>query len=247
MIGAILTMKKYYFDEHEIMYQRMKTENISAWDEYYDPIKYSFDNFMMRPFLEKALNMTNLNGLEHQAFEYGCGTGAGAGFLAKRGFVVDAVDISPTAIEMANKIADIKGLEINFKVQDLIELPALQNKYDVILDNYCLQSIVTDDDRKKLFSIVLSGLKDSGYYIVSSAIYNENRIYTDDCYFCPDTGIAYDKIQNAEIYDGAVKINDEWWLPNRRHLSKEELREEVCNAGFDVIFQENGNLICKKA
>jgi hypothetical protein len=29
-------MKKYYYDEHEIAYQTMKTGNISACDEYHD-------------------------------------------------------------------------------------------------------------------------------------------------------------------------------------------------------------------
>jgi hypothetical protein len=68
-------MKKYYYDEHENTYQKMKIGNVSAWDEFHDPTKYSFENFMMRPFLEKALSMIDTNESGHQAFEYGCGTG----------------------------------------------------------------------------------------------------------------------------------------------------------------------------
>jgi hypothetical protein len=147
---------------------------------------------------------------------------------------------------MANEIAATNGLVINFKVQDLLELSALDKKYDLILDNYCLQSIVTDDDRKKLFSIVSSGLKNSGYYIVSSAFYNETRSYKNS-YYCSDTGIAYDKIQDPESYDKATLINNEWWLPKRRHLKKDALKEEIQKAGFNVIFQEDGNFICKNA
>lgn len=146
---------------------------------------------------------------------------------------------------MANERAANKGLRINFKVKDLLELPMLDEKYDLILDNYCLQSIVTDNDRKKLFSIVSSGLKDSGFYIIASAIYNETRSYNNS-YYCHDTGIVYDKIQDPERYDGATLINNEWWLPKRRHLNKEALKEEICSAGFNVIFQEDGNFICKK-
>ncbi|OXM13309.1 class I SAM-dependent methyltransferase [Paenibacillus herberti] len=238
-------MKKYYYDEHEDTYQKMKNGNISAWDEFHDPTNYSFDIFMMRPFLEKAFSIININEFALQAFEYGCGTGAGACYLANKGFTVDAVDISPTAIEIANEIAKNKGIVINFRVQDLLGLPKLDKKYDLILDNYCLQSIVTDDDRKKLFSIVSSGLKDSGYYIVSSAIYNETRSYKNSFYDA-NSGIAYDKVQDPKGYGtAATLINGEWWLPHRRHLKKDVLRQELQSAGFKVVFQEGGNFILK--
>lgn len=134
---------------------------------------------------------------------------------------------------------------IHFRVQDLLGLSKLDKKYDLILDNYCLQSIVTDDDRKKLFSIVSSGLKDTGYYIVSSAIYNETRSYKNS-YYNSDSGIAYDKVQDPERYGtAATLINGEWWLPHRRHLKKDALREELQSAGFKVVFHEDGNFILK--
>jgi 2-polyprenyl-3-methyl-5-hydroxy-6-metoxy-1,4-benzoquinol methylase len=245
LFGGVQSMKKYYYDEHEDTYQKMKTGKISAWDEFHDPASYSFDNFMMRPFLEKAFSIININESALQAFEYGCGTGVGACYLAKRGFTVDAVDISPTAIEMANEIANTMGLVINFRVQDLLGLSKLGKKYDLILDNYCLQSIVTVDDRKKLFSIVSSGLKESGYYIISSAIYNETRSYKNS-YYDSDSGIVYDKVQDPESYGAAATlINGEWWLPHRKHLKRDALREELQSAGFKVVFQEDGNFILK--
>ncbi|TVY11081.1 class I SAM-dependent methyltransferase [Paenibacillus cremeus] len=235
-------MKKYYFDEHEDTYQLMKSENISAWDEFHDPKSYSFDQFMMRPFLDRAFTMIDLSKSGLQAFEYGCGTGAGACYLANRGFTVDAVDISPTAIQMAAG----RNPGINFRVQDLLELTGLDKKYDLILDNYCLQSIVTDEDRAKLFSIVSSGLKASGYYIVSSAIFNGIRTY-ENSYYDSDTGIVYEKIQDPEAYGAAaVMINGEWWLPHRRHRTAEALREELQYAGFQVVFHEEGSFILQK-
>ncbi|TDF94445.1 hypothetical protein [Paenibacillus piri] len=86
-------MKKYYYDEHEHTYQKMKIGNISAWDEFHDPAHYSYEHFMMRPFLEKALGMIRLSASERLAFEYDCGTGAVAHFLAQRGLSVDAIEI----------------------------------------------------------------------------------------------------------------------------------------------------------
>jgi hypothetical protein len=39
------------------------------------------------------------------------------------------------------------GVRVNFSVQDVCALGAGRTQYDVILDGYCLQSIVTDPDR----------------------------------------------------------------------------------------------------
>lgn len=240
-------MKKYYYDEHETTYQAMKTRNIKAWDEYHDPDGYSYENFMMRPFLEKALGMININSKIKKAFEYGCGTGAGANFLVQKGFLVDAIDISPTAISIAKEIALEQNININYCVEDLLTVPSLNHEYDLILDNYCLQSIVMNIDREKLFSIVRSGLKESGYYIIATAIFNESRSYLgDDCYYDEDSGIVYDRVSSDSQFEHVINYNGSYWIPNRRHLKKEKLREELLYAGFNVLYQEDGNLICKK-
>ncbi|MDF2921649.1 MAG: methyltransferase protein [Paenibacillaceae bacterium] len=237
---------KYYFEEHENTYQEMKRDNILAWDQYHEPAKYNFDHFMMRSFLERALDIIQIFPDKSKAFEYGCGTGAGACFLAKRGFVVDAIDISPTAIELARSIAEERNLNINYSNRDLLELTEIDQEYDLILDNYCLQSIVTDCDRLKLYSLIKSAMKKNGYYIISTAIYNGNRVYSGDTYYCEETGVVYDRVTFSEQYPDAIFLNQSWWIPNRRHLRKEDLREELLAAGFIVLFQEEGNVICSK-
>lgn len=235
-------MKKYYYEEHETAYQEMKATGIAAWDQYHEPDAYTFERFMMRPFLEKALEHISLPP-SSRVFEYGCGTGAGSCFLAERGFTVEAIDISPTAIEMAGAIASEKSLDIRFRVLDLLEIPALDRAFDLILDNYCLQSIVTDADRQKLYKIVQSGLKENGYYVLSSAIHDGSRDYRNS-YYCGQTGIVYDRISAPEHYDQSVYIDHQWWLPKRRHLKKEALRAELQQAGFQVMWQEDGSFIC---
>jgi hypothetical protein len=235
-------MKKYYFEEHEKTYQEIKRDHLDAWDQYHDPKQYNFDNFMMRPFLERALDLINVNSTESKVFEY-----AGACFLANRGFHVDAIDISPTAIELAKSMALERNLKIDYSNQDLLEMEELNKEYDLILDNYCLQSIVTDGDRSKLYSIVNSGLKKSGYYIISTAMYSDLRFYGEDSYYCGDTGIVYDRIISPEKYNEAIMINNEWWLPHRRHLKTEELWKELTRNGFSILLQEDGNIVCKKS
>ena len=128
----------------------------------------------------------------------------------------------------------------------MIELENVDKTYDLVLDNYCLQSIVTDSDRQKLLSVIGSLLKESGYYIIATAMYNNSRHYGDDCFYSSLTGVVYDKIDDPENYPDAKFINDHWWIPYRRHLKADALREELMKSGFIILFQEDGNLICKK-
>jgi hypothetical protein len=48
-------------------------------------------------------------------------------------------------------------------------------RYDLVLDSYCLQSIVTDQDRGAVFSAVRARLKPSGYYVISTASHVPGR------------------------------------------------------------------------
>lgn len=242
--GRRALLKKYYYDEHDAIYRKMSEGTIRAWDEYFDPDAYSYDHFMMRPFLEQALERIAISGPVKAAFEYGCGTGAGASFLAQNGFSVDAVDLIPTAIAVARKIALERKLDIRYEVADIVTRDSLPARYDLILDNYCLQSIVTDRDRQQLFALVRSGLKETGYYVVSTAVYHESRSYDGDCYYDADSGIAYDKVSGDDLYEDAKSLNEACWIPNRRHIKPEKLKEELTGAGFKVLFQENGNVIC---
>lgn len=237
-------MKKYYFPEHEATYQQIKELGLVAWDQFHNPELYDFDNFMMRPFLEQALNLISLDTKTPQALEYGCGTGTGACFLAARGFEVEAFDISATAIELAQKNAAERGMSISFAVKDITDPITDYRLYDLILDNYCLQSVVTDNDRQQLFANVRQSLKSSGFYIIASAVYNPERDYSGS-YFDAVTGIVYEQIDIDQTqYQDSVLIKNSRWLPNRRHLTAEALRNELLAADFRIIYQDGGNLIC---
>lgn len=239
-------MNKYYYEEHEKTYLAIRDGNLEAWDQYHEPEQYNFDKFMMRPFLEEVIDLIKVNAKESEVFEYGCGTGTGACLLANKGYSVDAMDISPTAIEIAKAKALERNLKVNYTNQDILALSGMNKEYDIILDNYCLQSIVTDGDRSKLFSIVRSGLKKSGFYIIATAMYSESRVYPEDTYYCEDTGMVYERIVTPEHYTDAVMINKLWWLPHRRHLKPEELRAELTSNGFSILLQDGGNIVCTK-
>lgn len=115
-----------------------------------------------------------------------------------------------------------------------------------MLDSYCLQSIVTDQDHRAVFSAVRARLKPSGYYVVSTALRVPERTYEPGSYDAA-TGICYREIPDGTVADQVVEINGRWHIPHRRHLSAEALRDELVSAGFDVLSLEgsdSANVVC---
>lgn len=253
---------KYYYREHILGYQRVKAEGKTAWAEIHGST--GFENFSSRAFLKAALPQLRFSVPHPTALEVGCGTGPGACLLAERGFRVDAIDLIPMAIEMAKELARERNLDIHYEVQDICELHHEGKRYDMIVDSYCLQCIVADVDRESVFSAVRARLKPQGYYLISTAMFDEDRFRgegriwdagTNITYnrygegiIDAQTGVAYQTLdEEPENYPDAARIGNTWYLPHRRHLKPLALRAELETAGFNVLHQDEvhgGDLIC---
>jgi SAM-dependent methyltransferase len=256
---------KYYYREHLQGYERIRAEGKTAWNQIHGGEE--FDDFSSRAFLEWALPRLRLPS-SPRALEIGCGTGPGACYLAARGFCVDAIDLVPAAIEIARQQARLRGLSIHYAVQDVTTLPHDGPQYDLIVDSYCLQGIVTDADRQAVYAAVRARLVADGTYLVSSAMFDPDRFrpherivdeatgtvyhrYGDDGLIDPTTGIAYVPLdEDPATYEGAIQIAGDWYLLSRRHHRLAALRAEIESAGFRVHAVQRqddgygGNLIC---
>ncbi len=244
---------KYYYREHIAGYDRVKAEGHLAWHTRFNG--KPFDDFCSRAFLEYALTRLELAEERPRALEIGCGTGVGACFLAQRGFRVDAIDIIPAAIEIARKVAAERQLDINYQVQDVCDLPLQGDQYDVIVDSFCLQAIVFDEERARVFAAVRARLRPGGYYLVSTAMFDKERFrehetvtdersgivyhrYGDTGLIEAETGIAYVELEESrDLYEGAAEIAGTWYLPSRRHHRPPALKAELEQAGFAVLHQ----------
>jgi 2-polyprenyl-3-methyl-5-hydroxy-6-metoxy-1,4-benzoquinol methylase len=261
---------KYYYREHVDGYQRMRTEGKKSWDEIHGNPD-GFENFSSRPFLEEVLPQLHFPVPKPEVLEYGCGTGPGACFLAERGFNVEGIDLIPTAIEIAKQLAKERNLDIHYEVLDVCKLPHEGKKYDMIVDSYCLQGIVTDEDREKVFAAVRARLKPEGYYLISTAMYEHEREYPDDKIADPGTGKAYSRYDknalfamdtevyydlflqsseqnnNPEEYEGTLRIDSIWYILKRRYRKPHTLKRELESHGFKVVYQSDGlgeNVLC---
>jgi 2-polyprenyl-3-methyl-5-hydroxy-6-metoxy-1,4-benzoquinol methylase len=254
---------KYYYRQHLLGYEKIKAEGKTAWTEIHDG--KGFDDFPSRSFLEAALPRLVFDTDEPCTFEYGCGTGPGACFLASKGFEVDAVDIIPAAIEIARRMAKQRGLDIHYEVMDICDLPGDGKLCDMIVDSYCLQGIVFDAERQKLFAAISTRLKSQGYYLISTAYYDEHRFraagfirdkvsgavyhrYRDDCMINIENGLVYLITHEKPVgFEPILQISEMWCIPYRRHLKPEELRIELESAGFRVLYQDMGHFVCAVA
>jgi len=236
---------RYYHGEHEAAYRRLSEQGMSQWSDLFGDTE-GFDAFPNRRFLEDALARLELpSPAEVKVLEYGCGTGPAACFLAARGFQVDAVDLIPEAIMLAQRFARERGLEVSFGVQDICALAdePVSKWYDLIVDSYCLQSIVTDADRARVFAAVRARLKGNGYYLLSTAMYEPQRKYEAGFRYDEATGICYQEGAGPD----AVEIDGVWYVPHRRHLSATALRAELERAELQVVSQDGGDLVCARS
>jgi 2-polyprenyl-3-methyl-5-hydroxy-6-metoxy-1,4-benzoquinol methylase len=262
---------KYYYREHLSGYARMKAEGKVTWGGIsYHSGEDDMETFSSRPFLEDILHRLQFATSIPDVFELGTGTGPVACFLARRGFNVDAIDLIPGAIEVAKQLAHERSLGIHYEVMDICQIPSDGKQYDVIVDSYCLQGIVLEADRKKVFSAIHSRLKENGYYVISSSVGRKGlmnaqqvvdevsgRTFLQDenkDIFDPGSGIFYkafswyqDLNDTPEDYADAIQVNGQWYAPNRKVHTSNSLKSELKHHGFDVLYQggeEGEDLVC---
>lgn len=78
-----------------------------------------------------------------RALDIATGKGRNAFYLAERGFVVEAIDLSEVALGEAKKEASARGLRVSFKQADLEHCELEEAAYDLILNfNFLSRSLI---------------------------------------------------------------------------------------------------------
>ena len=106
------------------------------WDRFYADRDRGVPFF--RPVPDESLVAWHRDGLVAprpgaRALDLGCGPGRNAVWLAQQGYAVDAVDLSPAALEWGRERAERAGVHVAFSRADALAWPAPQ--YDLVFDS----------------------------------------------------------------------------------------------------------------
>ena len=196
-----------------------------------------------------------------QRWNSGPGVGPGALFLAERGYQVTGYDLIPEAIEVARKIAAARGLPIRYEVMDVTQIPHKGERFDLIVDSYCINHIMFAQERSAVFASVKARLKPEGYYLVSSSVYEPSRhtpeekvvdsatgqsydMYDGDCLYDPATDYYFEPLEKypsqreqSEACADTINVNGKIYIPKRCYRDGKRLRAELAAHGFDTLLQ----------
>jgi SAM-dependent methyltransferase len=111
------------------------------------------------------LELARTGALRGRVLDVGCGTGEHALMAAELGLQATGVDAAPTAIAIAEGKARDRQLSGRFLVGDALELGALGEQFDTVLD--CgLFHIFDDDDRPRLVDSLRTAVPAGGRYFM---------------------------------------------------------------------------------
>ena len=146
-----------------------KKMNDALCRPFYAEYAWAFDLFIDRPVeKECAVIVAWLVGRGivpgAEILDAGCGTGRYSRELARRGYIVHGVDLSPKLIEVANGAVAHRTGGVSFAVADSLDSPTA--RYAAILCRGVLNDIIDDDRRDAVFSAFARALRPNGALIL---------------------------------------------------------------------------------
>jgi methyl halide transferase len=155
---------------------RVKAEVLDRehWDEQYRSRAVSWETG--RPSVELRRVVAEDAIAPCRALEVGCGTGTNAVWLARRGFAVTGIDLSPQAIRRARQRAAAAHVEAEFVTGDFLKPGLLTGPYDFFFDCGCYHAVRLADGPgylQELWRLTHPGAR--GLVLMGSAAETEER------------------------------------------------------------------------
>ncbi|MDT5065839.1 MAG: hypothetical protein QOK02_1994, partial [Mycobacterium sp.] len=104
--------------------------------------------------------------------DVGCGLGDNAIYLAKNGYKVTGLDISPTALRTAEQRAKEAGADVKFAVADSTKLDGYADEFDTVIDNGLFHSL--DDDGRLSYAAAVHRATRPGATLLLSCFSDAN-------------------------------------------------------------------------
>lgn len=158
------------------------------------------------------------------AYEFGCGEGRNAIYLAKNDIYTEAYDLSEIAIENARKNARESNVErVVFKAENIFELDLRNKRFDLVIDSGIFHHL-TPHRRLQYRDIVSNILTENGYFILLCFAAGEDgadEVDDYDFYRRKQTGVAFteerlkefwgEKFGVVDLHKGENIVDNQMW------------------------------------
>lgn len=203
-------------------------------------------------FIEKSVEwiVSNFGIIKNtEIADFGCGPGLYSTKLAEYGAKVTGIDFSKNSINYAQKMAEKKGLDIEYIITNYLEFETT-NQFDLIIMIMCDFCVLSPEQRKILLQKFQSLLKPDGKVLLDvyslnafnqkeeSATYELNQLFgfwSPDDYYAFVNNFKYDKekvtLDKYTIIEESRKRIVYNWL---QYYSKKSLMQEFEESGFLV-------------
>lgn len=202
-------------------------------------------------FLEKTL----LSEQYHSILDLGCGRGRHSHNLAKRGYEVTGIDLSPEAIKTAKEKAEAMGLQnVQFKVRDMRE--PLPQQFDAIVNLFTTFGYFKKDrENASVLDSVTAMLKNDGLFVLDylnaekventfvpeeegefQGLRYEIKRYIKNGAIHKDIAFAGDKLDKPRVYWERVKLYGLDWFEKemeKRNLEIIDVNGDYQGRDFD--------------
>jgi SAM-dependent methyltransferase len=233
---------------YEQLYLQLQRSGRPTWDSLFDETA-SFESFWTRSFIDRALPLLKCGSAQPTALELGCGTGQACCYLARRGFSVTGVDISATAIALARQAAELRRAAVRFICADVVDLFTRSEgleRFDVILDGNCLHCVVFEAERRAAYQAIYNLLEPGGFFLLNTMVREGHPLrYAPPLHF-EEPGVLWVEREAAnrlapdaqgKTFE-TVRIDRRDYLPYRRLNSVEQLRRELAENGFRLLWEQ---------
>lgn len=128
--------------------------------------------------IESAISISK----DAEILDFACGAGRHSITLAKRGYTnITGIDLSPTLIREAKKNAEVEGVRINFREQDM---RSFDGNYDLIMNLFTsFGYFASDTENEEVIIRVGKSLKNGGYFVIdffNAAVVRKNIVDHDE-------------------------------------------------------------------
>lgn len=178
-----------------------------------------------------------------RVLDIACGVGRHSIELARRGYHVTGLDLSPTLLKIAAERAERAGVEVNWVRADMREIPFTQ-EFDAAFNIFSSWGYLeSEDEDQKVLTAVARALKPGGVFLLETAHRDWMIRHFQSHAWSEGVGVLVLEDRVLDLLSGRLLstwtaiYNDgrrRQWQVNTRHYTAAELRRMLESAGFTI-------------